>query len=129
MIKGQYLLFNGENVGQIICGLFQAHVTLSSLLHTYNMFFQAEIFLQVELHPKYDNVSSYYDIGLIYTDKDMNFNADVMPICLSNQPNPDVNFLASKSVHMAGWGRVTDQSDARRNELTLRQEYINYRTV
>jgi hypothetical protein len=96
---------------------------------TYNMFFQAEIFLQVELHPKYDNVSSYYDIGLIYTDKDINFNSDGKPICLSHQPNPDVNFLASKSVHMAGWGRVTDQSNARRNELTLRQEYINHRTV
>ena len=95
----------------------------------YNMIFKAEIFLKVELHPRYDNVSSYYDIGIIYTDKDIIFNEDVRPICLSNQPNYDVNFLASKSVHMAGWGRVTDQSNARRNELTLRQEQMNYRTV
>ena len=87
------------------------------------MIFLTFLFLQVELHPRYDNVSSYYDIGLIYTDKDINFNEDVMPICLSNQPKSDVNFLASKSVHMAGWGSVTDQSNARRNELTLRQEH------
>ena len=86
------------------------------------MIFLTLLFLQVELHPRYDNVSSYYDIGIIYTDKDINFNEDVMPICLSNQPNSDVNFLASKSVHMAGWGRVADQSNVKRNELTLRHE-------
>jgi hypothetical protein len=90
-----------------------------------NIIFSAEICLQVELHPKYDNVSSYFDIGIISTDKDIIFNEDVRPICLSNQANSDVNFLTSKSVHMAGWGRVTDQSNARRNELTLRQKHMN----
>ena len=74
----------------------------------------------VEPHPDYDNVSAYYDIGLIFTEEDIEFNIVTQPLCLSDQTHSDTIFLNDKSVYLAGWGRGNPLKK-HRDESTLRQ--------
>ena len=70
------------------------------------------------MHPLYNNISSYYDIGIIHTAEEIEFDKDVKPICLPNQPNSDVNFIASRTTHIAGWGQE-DEVSSRNDKIGM----------
>ena len=69
---------------------------------------------KVEQHPKYDNVSCYFDIGLIYTAKPIVFNDAVKPLCL---PEKRSDIMHGLSTSLAGWGATSERN---RKELILR---------
>ena len=53
-------------------------------------------------HENYDNTSAYFDIGIIYTAKDINFTDDTKPICFSDQPFKPEQLL-KKNFGLVGW--------------------------
>ena len=48
---------------------------------------------KVEQHPKYNNKTAYYDIGLIYTTEEIAFTEAAKPICLPSMPSQDSNTM------------------------------------
>ena len=53
----------------------------------------------------------FYDVALIHTEEDIQFNRHTAPICMPTVPNSDVQ--QTDEVHMAGWGYVDDSIDRR----------------
>ena len=74
---------------------------------------------RVEPHPKYNNISAYYDIGLIYTTEDITFNEAVQPVCLPTLPSQNSDHLDGNLAILAGWG--LESEDGNRERTTLRR--------
>ena len=57
-------------------------------------------------HPKYDNVAAYYDIGLIFAAKDIDFTNSIQPIYLQRPTTTQFNCLQQfdREFALAGWG-------------------------
>jgi len=59
-------------------------------------------------HPEYDNVSAYFDVAIIHTDEDIEFDNEfgVKPACLSNETFKTTDFLQNENRenYLAGWG-------------------------
>jgi hypothetical protein len=57
-------------------------------------------------HPKYDNVTAYYDIGLIFAAKDINFTNSIQPIYLQRPSTSQFNCSKQfdREFALAGWG-------------------------
>ena len=74
---------------------------------------------RVESHPKYDKISAYYDIGLIYTTEEIEFNEAVQPVCLPTAPSQNSDHLDGHLALIAGWGLESENGN--RFEVTLRR--------
>ena len=74
---------------------------------------------RVEPHPKYNNISAYYDIGLIYTTEDITFNEAAQPVCLPTLPSQNPDHLDGNLAILAGWGQESE--DGNRERTTLRR--------
>ena len=74
---------------------------------------------KVEQHPEYDNKTAYFDIGLIYTLEDIEFNAAVKPICLPTTPSLNSNDLHGNYALLAGWGQ--ESVNGNREKVSLRR--------
>ena len=48
---------------------------------------------RVVRHPDYDDVTAYYDVAIIHTDEDIQFDDGVKPACLSNLTSKSTDFL------------------------------------
>ena len=57
-------------------------------------------------HEKYVGRGIFYDVALIHTEEDIEFNRHTAPICMTTVANSDVQ--PTDEVHMAGWGYVDD---------------------
>lgn len=59
-------------------------------------------------HPEYDNVSAYFDVAIIHTVQDIEFDNEfgVKPACLSNETFKTTDFLQNENRenYLAGWG-------------------------
>ena len=59
-------------------------------------------------HPEYDNVTAYFDIAVIHTVEDIEFDYEfgVKPACLSNETFKTTDFLQNENRenYLAGWG-------------------------
>ena len=74
---------------------------------------------RVEPHPKYNKISAYYDIGLIYTTEEIEFNEAVQPVCLPATPSQNSDHLDGHLALLAGWG--LESKNGNRFEVTLRR--------
>ena len=74
---------------------------------------------KVEQHPEYDNETAYFDIGLIYTLEEIEFNEAVKPICLPTTPSQNLEDLHGNLAVLAGWGQESENGN--REKLTLRR--------
>lgn len=75
---------------------------------------------KVEMHPKYDNTSAYFDLCLIHTQEEIQFNDGIRPICLSDRPLNSVDGVKSRSVMLAGWGQHEGQeAHLKKMEMTI----------
>ena len=64
----------------------------------------------VIMHPSYNNVTAYFDIGKIYTAKAIKFNKAVQPIHLYDQPFENNAFATKfREYGIAGWGLESPQ--------------------
>ena len=69
---------------------------------------------KVEMHKKYDGTAAYFDIGIIFTEEDIEFNDEAKPICFSDKPfEPEQ--LRSKECGMVGWGNHGDSKKGNDN--------------
>ena len=78
---------------------------------------------RVQQHPNYNNVASYFDIGLIHTETEIKFTKLTKPLPLPKAPHTKIDAKAGRSVDLAGWG-WTDPDSSKRKELKLRHETI-----
>ena len=60
-------------------------------------------------HEKYRGEGVFYDVALIHTEEDIEFNRHTAPICMPTVANSDVH--QTDEVHMAGWGYVDDSTN------------------
>ena len=74
---------------------------------------------RVEQHPKYNNETAYFDIGLIYTSEEIEFNEAVQPICLPTRPSQNPDNLDGNLAILAGWGQ--ESVNGNRKKSTLRR--------
>ena len=74
---------------------------------------------KVEQHPEYDNKTAYFDIGLIYTLEEIEFNEAVKPICLPTTPSQNLDDLHGNLAVLAGWGQ--ESVNGNREKVTLRR--------
>ena len=57
-------------------------------------------------HPKYVKGQIYYDVAVLeIEEKFNNFTPYVNPICLSEEPDENVNAQVGKAVYLSGWGK------------------------
>ena len=63
---------------------------------------------KVEQHPKYIDYIAYFDIGLIYTVEEIQFNAAVQPVCLPTAPSQNSDDLDGNIAVVAGWGKESE---------------------
>ena len=63
---------------------------------------------KVEQHPRYNNYIAYFDIGLIYTTEEIEFNEAVKPICLPTTPSQNSDDLEANLAVLAGWGKESE---------------------
>ena len=77
---------------------------------------------RVQQHPNYDNVASYFDIGLIHTETEIKFTKLTKPLCLPKAPHTKIDAKAGRSADLAGWGWT--EPDSTSKELKLRHETI-----
>jgi hypothetical protein len=65
---------------------------------------------EIKIHEKYDGTAAYFDIGIIFTEEDIEFTDEVKPICFSDKPfEPEQ--LISKECGLVGWGNHKDSND------------------
>ena len=74
---------------------------------------------KVEQHPEYDNETAYFDIGLIYTSEEIEFNEAVQPICLPTTPSQKSDELEGNLALLAGWGQ--ESVNGNREKVSLRR--------
>ncbi|XP_003745882.1 venom protease-like [Galendromus occidentalis] len=68
----------------------------------------------VIIHPDYENLNvDSYDVAILVLDKPVEYQANIMPICL---PQPNQSFLG-KLATVSGWGRVFPDHEVRSNHL------------
>ena len=59
-------------------------------------------------HPKYLKGQIYYDVAVLEMVEEIaNFTPNVNPICLSDEPDENVNAQVGKAVYLSGWGKKT----------------------
>ena len=74
---------------------------------------------KVEQHPEYDNETAYFDIGLIFTSEEIEYNDAVQPICLPTTPSQNSDDLHGNLALLAGWGQ--ESFNVNREKVTLRR--------
>ena len=74
---------------------------------------------KVEQHPEYDNETAYFDIGLIFTSEEIEYNDAVQPICLPTTPSQNLDDLHGNLAILAGWGQ--ESVNGNREKVTLRR--------
>ena len=65
---------------------------------------------KVEQHPKYNDYIAYFDIGLIYTTEEIQFNEAVQPVCLPTAPSQNSDDLDGNIAVVAGWGKESEDA-------------------
>jgi len=67
---------------------------------------------RVVRHPDYDDVTAYFDIAIIHTDEDIEFDNEfgVKPACLSNLTFKTTDFLhnENRENYLAAWGKKSE---------------------
>ena len=63
---------------------------------------------KVEQHPKYIDYIAYFDIGLIYTSEEIQFNEAVQRACLPTAPSQNSDDLDGNIAVVAGWGKESE---------------------
>ena len=108
-----HCLRNHNSNYQVLLG--QSHLNSE----TFGKYRQLVSISRVEQHPKYDNTSGYFDVGLIHTAEPIEFTEAVKPLCL---PPKSFQITSGLSTKLAGWGQT--QKNNVRTELTLRHIYL-----
>jgi hypothetical protein len=67
--------------------------------------------IDATIHPKYNGVSSYYDIAVLKTKK-ITFTREKIPVCLPKSSSFDVNKYDDKFAELIGWGSSHINSNA-----------------
>ena len=62
---------------------------------------------EIKMHEKYDKKAAYFDLGIIFTEEDIEFTDEAKPICLSEQPYKPEQLL-KKHFGLVGWEKETD---------------------
>ena len=62
------------------------------------------------MHDKYDGTSAYFDIGIIFTEEDIEFTDEAKPICFSDKPF-ESEHLISRECGVVGWGNNDKAND------------------
>ena len=57
------------------------------------------------VHPKYDEVSSYYDVAILETSP-VTFSKFISPVCLPETPSDNIDKYDNYSVELIGWGQT-----------------------
>ncbi len=57
------------------------------------------------IHPKYDQISSYYDVAILETSP-VTFSKFISPICLPEMPSDDIKKYENYYVDLTGWGQA-----------------------
>ncbi len=65
--------------------------------------FEVISMIDATVHPKYNGVSSYYDVALLKTKRITLFRADT-PVCLPANASFDINKYDGKASQLIGWG-------------------------
>ena len=68
----------------------------------------------IKMHEKYDGTAAYFDIGIIFTEEDIEFNDEAKPICFSDQPFVPEQLLKHQ-FGLVGWEKRTES----RNDIKL----------
>ena len=61
----------------------------------------------VTMHEKYDGTAAYFDIGIIFTEEDIEFTDEAKPICFSDQPFVSEQLL-KQHFGLVGWEKRTE---------------------
>ncbi len=56
------------------------------------------------IHPKYNKVTSYYDIAILETSP-ITFSKFISPVCLPEAPSDDIHKYDNDFVELIGWGQ------------------------
>ena len=73
--------------------------------------------IDVTIHPKYNRVSSYYDVAVLKTTK-ITFSRAKIPVCLPESASYDVNKYDDKFAELIGWG--SSHIDGNANDILKR---------
>jgi hypothetical protein len=58
-----------------------------------------------KIHPKYDEISSYYDVAILETSP-VTISKFISPICLPEMPSDDIHKYDNDFVELTGWGQA-----------------------
>ena len=61
----------------------------------------------ITMHEKYDGTAAYFDIGIIFTEEDIEFTDEAKPICFSDQPFVPEQLL-KQHFGLVGWEKRTE---------------------
>ena len=98
-----------------------------------NQFYQVEREIdQTFTHPNYDPKYHYFDVALIKTDIDLDFNAGIYPVCLPEKASINVDNRRGNAVTLTGYGAesIENQSNQKLRfaQLTIySQDFCNGR--
>ena len=62
------------------------------------------------MHEKYDGTAAYFDIGIIFTEEDIEFTDEAKPICFSDQPFEPEQLL-KQHFGLVGWEKRTESGN------------------
>ncbi len=80
---------------------------------------------RVEVHPKYQigGDAAYYDVAVVFTKTNIEFNDGVKPICLPDKPVAFPDSREGELVTVAGWG--LQKKRTRRKEHHLLEAHVS----
>jgi transmembrane serine protease 9 len=59
------------------------------------------------IHPKYDPKHAYFDVAILELQPEVEFTNGVLPICLPEVGESNVDHRAGQHVTLTGWGKMT----------------------
>lgn len=61
--------------------------------------------IKITIHPKYDFISSYYDVAVLELNQPVTFTKFVKPICLPERPDENLEKYKDDFVTLTGWSK------------------------